>query len=89
MCHLAYCFNSIQIISYRVPQKHNTLHFVTTETKIQHKCIFVIVFGPQNCLLDEKMALKKAIPNVSFTLKIAYQTYLLDEILVIRYSYCR
>ena len=33
------------------------------------KCIFVNFFGSQNCLPDEKMALKKAIPDGNLAFK--------------------
>ena len=38
------------------------------------KGIFVKYLGSQNCLPDEKMALKKALPDGNWALKYHYQT---------------
>ena len=38
------------------------------------KCIFVKFLGSQNCLPDEKMALKKALPDGNWALKYHYRT---------------
>ena len=38
------------------------------------KCVFVKFLGSQNCLTDEKMALKKALPDGNLALKYHYQT---------------
>ena len=40
----------------------------------KEKCNFVNLMGSQNFLPDEKMALKKALPDKNFDLKKAHQT---------------
>ena len=47
------------------------------------KCIFVKFLGSQNCLPDEKMALKKALPDRNLALKKA----LPDGNLALKYHY--
>ena len=41
--------------------------------EIWEKCVFVIFLGSPNCLPDEKMALKKALPDRNLALKITYR----------------
>ena len=47
---------------------------LTTCYKKKEKCIFVIFFGSQNCLPDEKMALEKALPDGNWARKYHYRT---------------
>ena len=61
--------------------------------KIIEKCVFVKFLGSQNCLLEEKMALKKALPDRKLSLKYHYQTgiwpqiALLDGNFALKYNY--